>query len=79
MKKFKPILNTVIYVREKDSQSFFLRIYNKKHVNRDSHIAFSPILQSSIFDVPEILNVHVNENNEKINFFMRIFFQTVKN
>ena len=26
------------------------------------------------FDVPEVLNVHVNETNKKINFFRRIFF-----
>ena len=31
-------------------------------------------------DVPELLNVHVNETNKKICFFRRIFFfQPVKN
>ena len=30
--------------------------------------------------VPEVLNVHVNENNlKKSTFFRRIFFQAVKN
>ena len=30
-------------------------------------------------NVPEVLNVHVNENNLKIYFFRRTFFQAVKN
>ena len=29
-----------------------------------------------ILHVPEVLNVHVNETNEKINFFRRIFFSS---
>ena len=31
------------------------------------------------YNVPEVLNVHMNESEKKIFFFRRIFFQAVKN
>ena len=33
----------------------------------------------SIRNLPEVLNVHMNEREKKIYFFRRIFFQAVKN